>query len=56
MQDFLQSILREDTGRGDLFSKIFHDIPKEAFSSERQIVKAHTVSYTHLTLPTILRV
>lgn len=44
MQDFLQSILREDTGRGDLFSKIFHDIPKEAFSSERQIVKAHIIA------------
>ena len=44
MQDFLQSILREDTGRGDLFSKIFHDIPKESFSSERQIVKTHIIA------------
>lgn len=44
MQDFLESILQEDIGRGDLFSQIFHEIPKEAFNSEKQVVKAYIIA------------
>lgn len=44
MQDFLESILQEDIGRGDLFSQIFNEIPKEAFHSENKIVKARIIA------------
>ena len=46
-------IARLDT---ELKNKILLDMSEELLNNQENILKANSVSYTHLTLPTILRV